>query len=123
MYIGLNAIKTTATDTQRIKRQVHVSLAEDVHVLALTIKNETNLIGVDDAVEVRVGHAVTGQLEVALHIRLLRVGAVDRVQLVERRLKKGETGKTTGTSMWENQLRAKLKEGDAARSVPAAVGT
>ena len=47
----------------------------------------TNLIRVDDAVEVGVGHAVTGQLEVALHVRLFRVCAVDRVQLVERRLK------------------------------------
>lgn len=47
----------------------------------------TYLIRVDDAVEVRVGHAVTGQLEVGLHVRLVGVGAVDGVQLVERRLK------------------------------------
>lgn len=46
----------------------------------------TNLIGVDDAVEVGVGHAVAGQLEAGLDLRLLGVGAVDRVQLVERRL-------------------------------------
>lgn len=47
----------------------------------------THLIGVDDAVEVGVGHAVAGQLEVALHVGLLGVSAVDGVQLVERRLR------------------------------------
>lgn len=63
------------------KQQSKAKALEVIRYLAAT-----NLIGVDDAVEVGVGHAVAGQLEVGLHVRLLRVGAVDGVQLVERRL-------------------------------------
>lgn len=73
--------------------------AEQYTVLQNRRATQTYLIRVDDAVEVRVGHAVTGQLEVGLYVGLLGVGAVDRVQLVESRLKKKKKAREGTTQL------------------------